>query len=93
MRVENRSGLRWSVLFAMVAVRALVMDAVALERKTVTVVEERDLPSAINAVEQHWFHVPIVRLPAVVCVTVVTEPAYVSIVMGQDAGSVIIRVV
>jgi len=29
----------------------------------------------------------------VVCVTVVTEPAYVSIVMGQDAGSVIIRVV
>ena len=48
---------------------------------------------AINAVEQHWFHVPIVRLPAVVCVTVVTEPAYVSIVMGQDAGSVIIRVV
>lgn len=73
--------------------RALVKDAVALERKTVTVVEERDLPSAINAVEQHWFHVPIVRLPAVVCVTVVTEPAYVSIVMGQDAGSVIIRVV
>ena len=77
----------------MVAVRALVKDAVALERKTVTFVEERDLPSAINVVEQHWFHVPIVRLPAVVCVTVVTEPAYVSIVMGQDAGSVIIRVV
>lgn len=47
MRVENRSGLRWSVLFAMVAVRALVKDAVALERKTVTVVMGQDAGSVI----------------------------------------------